>query len=260
MVGTPNFSTSLAYSSCATWTRHVSATSASAACVRSISSLPRMSRTPIRRCSAFLKSCKIGSVSVAPRHNSSSVASSSAQVRQLVELQRIDELVDHAGIGRQDIRQIGAGGAQTRTYRVQRWRIEPKQIPQHAFAAERIADPARLSSVRRGRAWRRPRKEAAAISCQQMPAAARGKKGTCSDGQIVQRLQGHLQAVESKGRQCRPNLFLAATREPKATRPRGRPANLLQRRREQRTQAFATSRPDAVATSATKRSRHRSTL
>ena len=129
--------------------RQASAMSASAACVERMSSLPRMSRTPTRRCWAFLKLCRIGSMSSAPWHSSASASSSIASVGSLLDQQAVHQLVDHARVAGEDAGQIRAGGAQLHV-QVERRRIEAEQLPQHRLAAERIADRLRFTSVESG--------------------------------------------------------------------------------------------------------------
>ena len=96
IVGSPNFSTSFAYSLAAICLRHASAMSASAACVERMSSLPNTSRTPTRKCWAFLKLCRIGSMSSAPWLNSASVCFEHRERRQVLDQQAVHQLVDHA--------------------------------------------------------------------------------------------------------------------------------------------------------------------
>ena len=78
-IGSPILAASLANSSCVIRSNSAWAMSDKAPLIASIRSLPKMSRTPTRNCWAFLKLCKIGSRSSAPRQSSVSVESRNAR-------------------------------------------------------------------------------------------------------------------------------------------------------------------------------------
>src|ERR1700730_1688794 len=103
----------------------VSATSLRAAVVAWMSSLPRMSRTPIRNSSLSWKLCRIRSGSSALRHRSASSSRKSAREQvgavafaqqfgelepqiglaaRLIQYQAVQQFIDHARVGDQDLR------------------------------------------------------------------------------------------------------------------------------------------------------------
>ena len=153
--------------------------------MRSTSSLPRMSRTPIRRCCAFLKSCSTLSVSAAPRHSSSSVACNSPRVGSLSSCSESTSSSSMPGFVVSISDRYGLAAHSSHVQR-QRRRIEAKQVPQHSLAAERVAHQRqvveRAVGVRRGADLaQQPRQDRG----QQMPAAARGEKRHLLGGQRV---------------------------------------------------------------------------
>ncbi len=161
-------------------------------CVVRTSSLPRISRTPTRRCCAFLKLCRIGSTSSAPRQRSASSRSSDVETGQLVQHQRVHQLVDHARIAGQDSGQIGTGRAQLHV-QSQRRRVEAEQLPQHALAAQRVADFAEVDQRRIGIGRGGDRLEQVGRDGgQEVAAAPRGEKRDLLRGQCHQVVIGAL--------------------------------------------------------------------
>ncbi len=102
---------------------------------------------------------------------------------KLVEHQAVHQLVDHARVADQDARQVRAGGAQLDVH-VQRRGIEAEQFPQHAFAAERFADLAKIDQrlIGIGRVGDRLQ-QARGDAGEKVPAAPRGKKSDVLFGQ-----------------------------------------------------------------------------
>jgi len=93
--------------------------------------------------------------------------------RQLIEHERIHQLVDHARIRRENIGEVRARPAHSHV-QIERRGVETEQLPQHTFAADRIAHAGEVDERGVGiRSGGNCLKQTRRNRCQKMPAAAR---------------------------------------------------------------------------------------
>ena len=78
------------------------------------SSLPSRSRTPTQSCWSFLKLCRMGSMSSAPRHKLGQHLPQRLARGQLVQHQAVHQAVQHARVAGEDARQVRTVGAAAR--------------------------------------------------------------------------------------------------------------------------------------------------